>query len=167
MPDTETGSQSDQNWSPSLGPTEADSVITALGQLEQQMPFLIGLSREQRFRLAKVGDRTRPFVEEAISTALANPGVVPRSVDLENLRIRADTFRNLGNVKRTLVQLLEKVNDTETQLASDLYAVTRSVYLVMKSPATVPGLKEQKSRLSQRFARKARRPDETSTAQAA
>ncbi len=162
MADT-TGSQTSQNWNPILRDTEADSVIATLGQLEQQMPFLIGLSREDRLRLAKVGNLTRAFVDDALATAVANPGIVPRSVDLDSMQARANTLDNLGEVKRALQQLLEKVADTETRLGSDLYAVTRSVYSVMKTPATVPGLNDQKARLAQRFAKKARRPDTTTT----
>jgi hypothetical protein len=138
-------------------------VLTTLGQLEQQMPFLIGLSREDRVRLAKVGNRTRPFVDDAIATAVANPGIVPRSVDVATLDSRVTTFDNLKEVERALAQLLEKVTDTRTQLGSDLFAVTRSVYAVMKTTATVPGLNDQKDKLAKRFVRKARRPDTTTT----
>ena len=127
------------------------------------MPFLIGLSRDERARLAKIGDRTRPFVVDAMATALANPGLVPRSVDLDYLQARATTLAHLREIKRTLAQLLEQVADTETQLGSDMYAVARSVYSVMKSPVTVLVLNDQKDRLSQRFARKASRPNESST----
>lgn len=159
-----TGTQSGQNWNPIiLGDTEANSVLATLGQLQQQMPFLIGLSRDERARLAKIGDRTRPFVDGAMATALANPGLVPRSVDLDHLQARTSTLEHLGEIKRTLAQLLEQVVDTETQLGSDLYAVARSVYSVMKSPVTVPGLNDQKDRLSLRFAKKANRPDESLT----
>ncbi len=163
MSTNETGPQPGQSWNPILGDVEVASMITSLGQLEQSLPFLIGLSREERARLAKVGDRTRTFLQDAIATALANPGIVPRSVDIDSLEARANTLDNLGELKRALAQLLEKVGDSETQLGSDLFAITRSVYSVMKSPATVPGLNEQKSRLSQRFAKKSRRPDESST----
>lgn len=146
-----------------LGDTEADSVLTTLGQLEQQMPFLIGLSREDRLKLSKIGNRTRPFVVDAIAIAVANPGIVPRSVDVATLDSRVTTFDNLLEVERALSQLLEKVTETRTQLGSDLYAVARSVYAVIKSPATVPGLNDQKDKLAKRFLRKARRPYTTAT----
>jgi aminopeptidase N len=100
-----------------------------------------------------------------IATAEANPGIVPRSVNLTTLRSRADTLDRLGEVKRTLTQLLERVEDTEIRLASEVYATARSVYSVMKTPATVPGLNEQKALLSRRFAKKGkRRPNEETTA---
>jgi hypothetical protein len=162
MSDT-SGSQTSQNWNPILGDAEAASVLATLGQLEQQIPFLIGLSREDRLRLAKVGNLTRAFVDDTLATAVANPGIVPRSVDLADVQARAHTLDHLGEIKRAFQQLLEKVDDTETQLASDLYAVTRSVYSVMKTPVTVPGLNDQKARLAMRFAKKARRPDTTTT----
>jgi hypothetical protein len=162
-----TGSQTSQNWNPTLGDTEAYSVLKTLGELEQHLPFLLGLSPKARQKLSKVGERTRPFLDDALATALANPGIVPRSVDLKNLGDRATTLKNLGELKRSLGQLLEKVSDTETQLASDLYAVTRSVYAVMKTPVTVPGLNVQKDRLAKRFYRKARRQSEDTAAKAA
>ena len=145
-----------------LGDTEANSVVTTLGQLEQQMPFLIGLSREERARLAKVGTITRTFLDDTIATAVANPGIVPRSVDIGSLQTRLTSLNNLKEVERALGQLLEKVADTRTQLGSELYADTRSVYAVMKTSATLPGLNEQKARIGQFFA-KARRPDVSTT----
>jgi hypothetical protein len=164
MPNTK-GSQTYQNWTPSLGETDEKSVLKTLGQLEQLMPFLVGLTREERRRLPKVGPRTRPFIADTIATAEANPGIVPRSVNLTTLRSRADTLDRLGEVKRTLTQLLERVEDTEIRLASDVYATARSVYSVMKTPATVPGLNEQKALLGRRFAKKGkRRPNEETTA---
>jgi len=103
-----------------------------------------------------------------VATALANPGIVPRSVDLEDLRARAATLTRLAEIQRTLHKLNEKVEDTTTKLGSDLYGVARSVYSVMKSPATVPGLTERKAKLGQRFARKASsRPNEAPSPAAA
>ena len=168
MADTPSGSQPAQNWNPILGDVEASSIVASLGQVEQLMPFLIGLNKSERMALAKVGDGTRPFVEDTVATALANPGIVPRSVDLENLRARAATLAHLAEIQRTLRKLNEKVADTTTKLGSDLYGVARSVYSVMKSPATVPGLTERKAKLGQRFARKASsRPNEAPSPAAA
>ena len=59
-------------------------------------------------------------------------------------------------MKRTLAQFLEKVDDTEVLLASEVYAAARTVYAVMKTPAAVPGLKERQDRLAVRFARKSK-----------
>ena len=64
-------------------------------------------------------------------------------------------------MKRALAQLLEKVGDTETLLGSEVYGVARTVYAVMKTPATVPGLKERQRQLARRFAvRRESRPEE-------
>jgi hypothetical protein len=139
--------------------------MSTLGQLEQQLPFLLGLGRVERRRFAKVGPATRPFITDALHTAEANPGLVPRSVDLATMRSRADTLANLAEVKRALTQMLEKVDDTEVVLASEVYAVARTVYSVMKTPATLPGLKENRNKLARRFSRKAKRsPNEPAQA---
>lgn len=165
MSDSETGSQPVQNWNPRLGQAELDAALTSLGQLEQVLPFLVGLGREERARLSKVGDRTRPFLQDAVNTALANPGLLPRSVDMERLRLQAETLAHLGTMRARIAQLLEKVSDTETRLGSEVYGITRAIYSVMKTPATVPGLNEQKARLAKRFARKAKnRSNELPTA---
>lgn len=165
MPEvSETGSQAGQNWIPQLDATQVASISALLQQVSDAMPFLIGLTPEQRLRLARVGDRTRPFVQDALSVTFANPGLLPRSVNLDELRARAESLTQLNEVKRLLQSLLEKVSDSEARLASDLYGVTRTVYTVLKTPATVPGLIEQRARLRKRFQRKTRRSDETPAA---
>ena len=167
MDNIQTGSQTVQNWNPALGATEADAIAAALGQIEQQLPFLIGLTTIERRRLAKVGNRTRPFVQDTVAMALAHPGVVPRSVDLAQLSARAETLTRLAEVRARLASLLEKVGDTEMKLGNTLFAVSRSVYSVLKTPATEPGLKDRKDRLAQRFARSGkRRPEEARQAAA-
>lgn len=153
MSDT-NGSQTSQNWNPLLGQADAESAIAALGQIKPLMPFLVGLSPEDRQRLPKVGPATRPFLADAIATAEGNPGIVPRSVDLVDLRARVDTLTRLGEVRRELSQLAELVADTEMLLASRIYGTARAIYAVMKTPATVPGLNERKRRLGARFARR-------------
>ena len=125
-------------------------------QVSDAMPFLIGLSPDQRLRLARVGDRTRPFVQDALSVAFANTGLLPRSVDIEQLRARAESLTQLGEVKRQLQSLLEKVSDSEIRLASDLYGVTRTVYTVLKTPATVPGAPTAVSAVAATLEEKAR-----------
>lgn len=156
-----SGSQSAQNWNPNLGAADLISLIGALGKLQQQMPYLVGLSRGERRKLPKVGPLTRSFVADALATAQTNPGLLPRSIDITGLRSRADTLDRLGEVKRTLAQFLEKVDDTEVLLASEVYAAARTVYAVMKTPAAVPGLKERQDRLAVRFARKSKsRPEQ-------
>ena len=145
------------DWHPILTATEAASIADHLDQAKQQMPFLIGLSRAQRLKLAKVGSSTGLFIKDTLATALANPGIVPRSIDLQELEARADTLKHLKEIHASLTQLLEMVDDTKTQLGSELYGVARAFYAVMKTSATVAGLNERHSRLGQRYARKARR----------
>ena len=41
------------------------------------MPSLIGLNRDERLRLARIGDRTRAFVDKALAIASDNPGLTP------------------------------------------------------------------------------------------
>lgn len=130
------------------------AIIETLGQLTAQMQFLRGLKPKERQRLAKMGDRSRSFVEEAVTTALANPGLVPRSVDLNQLAGMRRTHANLSEVGTAVAKLQELLSDTTMALGSELYGVTRAVYAVMKTPATVPGLTHRKQRLAQRFSRK-------------
>ena len=161
----DNGSLITQIRTPLMNDTEVASVLATLGQVEQLMPYLIGLSRDERARLAKVGDRTQAFVDSALALATANPGIMPRSMNLSQLEVQTATLANLAKVLEQTRQLQEKLSDTHTQLSSELYAVARTAYAVMKTPARLPGLNDKMDRLSQRFARKTnRRPDTTTTA---
>jgi hypothetical protein len=91
------------------------------------MRFLIGLNRDERQRLARIGDRTRAFVDEALAIALDNPGLVPRSVDLVQLQAQDDTLGNLEAIRCKMERVLEKITDTEDQLDNDVYGIARTV----------------------------------------
>jgi hypothetical protein len=85
------------------------------------------LTPPERQRLARIGDRTRAFVDEALAIALDNPGLVPRSVDLVQLQAQDDTLGNLEAIRCKMERVLEKITDTEDQLDNDVYGIARTV----------------------------------------
>jgi hypothetical protein len=53
--------------------------LAAIETIRQKLPFLVGLSPEQRRSLPKMGDRSRAFVSKALAVAQHNSDFLPRS----------------------------------------------------------------------------------------
>ena len=140
---------------------DQDWVLQTLKAVNERLPFLIGLTPEQRQCLAKMGDKTVAFVEKALRAADLNPTLIPASVDVAGLRKDVELVRGLMPVLDVLTQLRERVDDTVTESGSEAFAVALEVYQHLKASGKNTGLDESLKDMGQRFARRPRTPKPT------
>ena len=69
-----------------LSQTQRDTVATGLNSIRSSLSFLVGLHPSEKQRLLKMGNKNRAFTEDAIQAGIANPGMLPRSIDPETLQ---------------------------------------------------------------------------------
>lgn len=133
---------------------QKQTVLTALDEVEKNLPFLSGLSAEDRSGLAKMGTKSLAFVEQAVLAAEANPSAIPPAFDIAEFRRDLDLWQTLQPIAERLARLNELVDDTLLALGSDLYTGGLSTYGYLKAAGSTDGLDELKSQLSRRFARR-------------
>jgi hypothetical protein len=138
-----------------LSKAELEAAITSLQAVQEQLPNLVGLTTLERRRMAKLGTKSRGFVDGAIEAAKTDPGILPGSISLEMLLTQDEMLRNLSLLQTRVADLKSKLDDSVTVTGSWLYGAARTVYSVMKTPAASGELREQKSAMGQRFKRKA------------
>lgn len=56
---------------------ERDTLLVAIASLKDSLSFLKPLSAEKRQSLAKLGDKSRAFVEKALDVPLQHPDILP------------------------------------------------------------------------------------------
>lgn len=135
--------------------------LQTLKAINERLPFLIGLTPEQRHDLAKMGDKTVAFVEKALRAADLNPTLIPASVDVAGLRKDVELVRGLMPVLDVLTKLRERVDDTVTESGSEAFAVALEIYQHLKASGKNTGLDESLKDMGQRFARRPRAPKPT------
>jgi hypothetical protein len=132
---------SDQNLvSASLSNTDRDAVLLAISTITTKLPFLLGLSVDDRINLQKMGNVRRSFVEQTVPIASQNAQVLPASFDLNELTADMDLYRQLAPIMDALKPVFEKLDDTLLALGSDLYAGSLEAYGYIKVAGKSQGL---------------------------
>ena len=140
---------------PSLAPADEETIMAAIATIRQKLsPFLIDLTPAERKGLAKLGDKSHAFVRKAVDVATQNPGVIPGSHSVEDVRNTAKLFQSMAGIRLALEQLYNQVQDTTTKAGSDAYAVARAIYAGTKGPVAGPHLARAADNLGKRFGRK-------------
>ena len=137
-----------------LSAADQESVTAAIAAIKQKLPFLIDLSKDDRQALPKLGDKSQAFLRKALDVAVLNPGVLPVSFDLNQMRNNGQLFSSLSSISLALGQLHKQVDDTAIQVGSQAYAAARTVYDCAKSSFAGPALQTAAGELGKRFGRK-------------
>ena len=145
------------NTTTQLSQAQRDSVTTGLNSIRSSLSFLIGLRPSEKQRLLKMGTKNRAFTEDAIQAGIANPGMLPRSIEPDLLQGKLSLYGQLREVQAELQQIMEMVDNTVTVMGSELYEDARLIYSLTKSKAQADGLNAAAAKLSERFAGQGRR----------
>jgi hypothetical protein len=145
------------NTNTPLSQAQRDSVTTGLNSIRSSLSFLVGLRPSEKQRLLKMGTKNRAFTEDAIQAGIANPGMLPRSIEPELLQGKLSLYGQLREVQAELQQIMEMVDNTVTVMGSELYEDARLIYSLTKSKAQADGLNAAAAKLSERFAGQGRR----------
>ena len=145
------------NTASSYDATTLETAQAHLAAIQSQLPARRALTPKQRQALATVGDKSLPFVSQAIELCIANPEILPRAIDLAETTAKADAHANLLRVEARIEQTLEAVRDVRIQFGNELYAVCLAVYELTGRPFLGAGMKTGRSTLERRF-KKAKGP---------
>ena len=138
----------DNRVSANLSPDDIAAVQEAIATLKQKLPFLIGLTKEERISMLKMGDKSRAFVQKTMELVKQNQDFLPRSFDVEEMQKDVNLFNDLYPILLSLQQLNERVEDTLMVVGSEAYAAALVAYRYAKDANMGAGLDDR------RFARK-------------
>jgi len=141
-----------QNISATLTTDNLTQIKTAIATIQENMPFLISLTVDERRKRFKMGDKSLAFVNNSINVTQNNPEVVPSSFDIAEFEKDYHLTVALTEVLGLLDQLTEKVDDTLLAVGSESIASSLLVYDYVKTAARhSPGLKSVAEQLGERF----------------
>jgi len=142
----------------SLNYTDADltTIDEGLAVLEQKLAPLTGLSPDVRRGLVKMGDRSEAFCRETLMVLAQNTRLLPPSFDLAAAQKDLAHLDKIRPRAARLRRLLEKADDGETALGSDVMSAALEGYALLKVSGKGAGLDALRQGMSARFTRKAR-----------
>jgi hypothetical protein len=138
-------------------------IETGLTGIKTLMPWLVGLSTEDRKNLSIVGSKTTQFIQRAVESVRQNPELAPSFLDAERLNSRYKLYNDLLSILEP-VQLLERmIADTMMVAGSEAYSEARDYYNTVKRAAisNVPGAQAVADNLKTRFVKATRKGENT------
>lgn len=139
-----------------LSAQDTTDLDAALDTLRRVFAPLIALKPEQRRELNKMGDKSEVFCRQTLSLLAANPQIVPPNLGVAEAQADLAALDLLRPRMMRLRQLMERADDTEMALGSDIIGVALEGYALLKVSGKGEALKGVRKELSARFAKGAR-----------
>ena len=134
-----------------LAPATLTAVDNALAALETALTQLVALEADERKRLPKMGGKSEAFCRQALSVVALNPQVVNPSLGLAGAQADLAALDVLRPRRQRMQKLVERMQDTETLLGSDVMATALEAYGLLKISGKSQGLSALRAGLSTRF----------------
>jgi hypothetical protein len=133
---------------------QLSDVRTAFKTITGLMPFLTGLTPEERQAIPKINDSNKTFTEDAIVSAVNNADLLPGYFSSAEMQNDLTLYKQLDEFSLLASQLSEKIDDTRMIAGSEAYINALTMYRLMEaaSKAGVPGSDAVYDLLKQRFA---------------
>ncbi len=130
---------------------EATQLIT--NALTVLKPYLIALTSTERRAMAKMSDKSFPFVEKTRDYTLSAPQFIPPYMDAQQLQTNMEDYNNLVELLRMSKQLTSGLDDSALQTGGECYTNALNFYNSVKQAAkiNIPGAKSIYEDLSKRF----------------
>lgn len=127
--------------SASLAATAITNIKDALHTIKTQMPFLIGLTTEERMTIPKISEANRVFTADALNAIANNADMLPTYFQAGELKLDFDLYTALDEINLIMGQLAEQVSDTQMLAGSEAYISALTSYRLFGAAAAagVPG----------------------------
>ena len=137
-----------------VDPAVITEVKTKIEEINALLPFLTGLTKEERKTLPKINRSNKVFVEDTLDSMRQNGNILPNFVQVEEVEKDYSLYNDLKVLALELAELSEKVNDTRILAGSEAYSTSLLAYKMFGVAANsgVAGAEALYSRLRERFA---------------
>ena len=117
------------------------------------MPFLVGLTIDERSSLSKINVSNKAFTDDAISAGVNNASLIPSYLSVTAMQNDMTLFNQLDDLEGIANQLCERIQDTRILAGSEAYMSALALYRLFGSAAEagVPGADTIVDHLKERF----------------
>lgn len=123
----------------------------ALAALEGVFAQLVALDGDERKGLNRMGGKSEQFCRQTLDVLGQNPQIVPASIGLADAQADLVALDRLRPRLKRLQKLIERAEDSETALGSDVMSLALEGYALLKVAGKNQGLEALRKELSGRF----------------
>ena len=129
------------------------AVKGALQTIATNLPFLTGLTIDERIALPAINVNNKAFTEDALNVAANNASLIPSYLSVASMQNDMTLFTQLDEIIILVKQLLEKLEDTQLLAGSEAYTSALTLYKLLGAAADsgVPGADAVVTLLKARF----------------
>lgn len=129
-----------------------EAVDEAIAGLERALgTVLLALAPGERRRLVKMGDASESFCRKAYDAMREHGMLLPANLDVEEMGRDLATHDALSVRLSRLDRVMEKANDTDLALGSDVMVAALEGYAFLKLAGKAEGLQGLRRELGKRF----------------
>lgn len=139
-----------------LSAQDLADVDAAIATLRRVFAPFVALQPDERVEMKKMGPKSRDFCDNTLTLLENNPQIVPPNLGLAEALADRTALEQLRPRLQQLHQLVERADDTEMALGSDMMAIALESYRLLEVSGKGEALKSARRDLSTRFARKRR-----------
>lgn len=114
---------------------EIKEIIDAINTINEKLPDLIVLTKEEIVALPKMGEHTVDFVLENLKQAENNPDLVPDNVEIDEIIMDVELIKSIQKILHPLKKLERKLTDSALLAGSEAYLPSIAIYNAMKADA--------------------------------
>ena len=139
---------------------QVTAVKAAFQTILTNLPFLVGLTTDERKTLTTIDVSNKAFTEDAINAGVNNATLVPSYISVANMKNDLTLFTQLDELSGLANQLCERIEDTKMLAGSEAYSSALGLYKAFGAAADAgaPGADSIVDQLKKRF------PSNTATA---
>jgi hypothetical protein len=132
---------------------QVTAVKAAFQTILTNLPFLVGLTTDERKSLNSIDVNNKAFTEDAINAGINNPALIPSYLSVANMQNDLTLFTQLDEISGLATQLCERIEDTKMLAGSEAYTVALALYKSFGSAADagVQGADSIVDQLKKRF----------------
>jgi hypothetical protein len=132
---------------------QVTAVKTAFQTILTNLPFLVGLTTEERKSLLAIDVSNKAFTEDAINAGVNNVTLVPSYVSVVGMQNDLMLFAQLDELSGIANQLCERIEDTKMLVGSEAYQGALTLYRAFGTAADAgaPGADSIVDQLKKRF----------------
>lgn len=114
---------------------EIKEILDAINTINEKLPDLIVLTKEEIVALPKMGEHTVDFVLENLKQAENNPDLVPHNVEIDEIIKDVELIKAIHKILNPLKKLERKLEDSALLAGSEAYLPSLAIYNAMKADA--------------------------------
>ncbi len=125
---------------------ELNEILKAIELIDEKLPGLVTLSKEEIAALPRMNAHTETFVNDCLKYARKYPNFIPEDINVEEIKKDVTLIKSLLQINKALTKLKQKIEDNILLASSEAYLPCIGIYNSIKTAKFTRAEKVRKRR---------------------